>query len=198
MEKEPLILNGIKEKTYICQCGKSKNLPYCDETHKTLSENVSPAVLEPTDETLSICVCGKSKHLPYCDAVFIKHDKSWTPASSARGEGALYNGKEIAFTKQLSNRLEYEKGVAYLIKLIPPEGKMLRTVAVARSDEHVYILEGGFCDKSGRQESFPGDYILNPEGHPHINLNIVETIALVICTGATDEIKDFTVVDPKL
>ena len=132
------------------------------------------------------------------DAIFIRTPEiDWIPASSIYGESVLHEGKEIVFVKQLTNRLENGKGVAYLIKFVPPKGKMIRTVAVARSDEHVYILEGGFCDKSGRQKSFPGDYILNPEGHPHINLNIVETIALVICTGATDEVKEITVIEPK-
>ena len=110
----------------------------------------------------------------------------------------MYNGKEIVFVKQLTDRLKQGKGVAYLIRFLPPEGKMIRTVAVARSDEHVYILEGGHCYRNGEQRLFPGDYVLNPEGHPHAALVNIETVALVICTGTTDEVKEITVIEPKL
>ena len=133
------------------------------------------------------------------DAVFIRTpDIDWTPASSIYGESVLHNGKEIVFVKQLTKRLENGKGVAYLIKFLPPEGKMIRTVAVARSDEHVYILEGGHCFRNGERRFSPGDYILNPEGHPQAALVNIETVALVICTGATDEVKEITVIEPKL
>ena len=132
------------------------------------------------------------------DAIFIRTpDMDWTPASSIYGESVLYNGKEIIFFKQLTNRLEKGKGVAYLVKFLPPEGKMIRTVAVARSDEHVYILEGGHCFRNGEWKFFSGDYVLNPEGHPHAALVNIETTALVICTGKTDEIKEITVIEPK-
>jgi hypothetical protein len=132
------------------------------------------------------------------DAIFIRTpEASWTPASSIYGESVMYDGKDMVFVKQLTNRLDKGKGVAYLIKFIPPEGKMIRTVAVARSDEHVYILEGGYCYRNGEQRLFPGDYELNPEGHPHAALVNIETVALVICTGATDEVKEITVIEPK-
>ncbi len=133
------------------------------------------------------------------DAISIRTpEASWTLASSIYGESVMYNGKDIVFVKQLTNRLEKGKGVSYLIKFIPPEGKMIRTVAVARSDEHVYILEGGHCYRNGEQRLFPGDYVLNPEGHPHAALVNIETVALVICTGATDEVKEISVIEPKL
>lgn len=132
------------------------------------------------------------------DAIFIRTPKAdWTPASSIYGESVLYNGKEIVFVKRLTDRLEKGKGVAYLIKLLPPEGKMIRMVAVARSDEHVYILEGGHCYRNGERRLFPGDYVLNPEGHPHAALVNIETVALVICTGATDEVKEISAIEPK-
>ena len=133
------------------------------------------------------------------DAVFIRTpDMDWTPASSIYGESVLYGDREIVFVKQLTNRIEKGKGVAYLIKFLPPEGKMIRTVAVARSDEHVYILEGGHCYRNGERRFFPGDYILNPECHPHAALVNIETVALVICTGKADDIKEITVIEPKL
>ena len=132
------------------------------------------------------------------DAIFIRTpETSWTPASSIYGESVLHDGKEIVFVKQLTDRLKQGKGVAYLIRFLPPEGKMIRTVAVARSDEYVYILEGGHCYRNGEQRLFPGDYVLNPEGHSHAALVNIETVALVICTGATDEVKKISVIELK-
>ena len=124
-------------------------------------------------------------------------EMDWTPASFIYGESVMYNNKDMVFVKQLTNRLDKGKGVAYLIKLIPPKGKIIRIIAVARSDEHVYILEGGYCYRNGAQRLFPGDYELNPEGHPHANLVNIETVALVICTGATDEVKEISCIEPK-
>lgn len=130
------------------------------------------------------------------DAIFIRTpETSWTPASSIYGEGVLHDGKEIVFIKRLTDRLENGEGVAYLIKFIPPEEKIIRTVAVARSDEHVYILEGGYCRRNGEQRVFPEDYILNPEGHSHAALVNIKTVALVVCTGATDEVKEISVIE---
>ena len=89
------------------------------------------------------------------DAISIRTPETeWIPASSIYGESVLYEDKEIVFVKQLTNRLEKGKGVAYLIKFIPPEGKIIRTIAVARSDEHVYILEDGHCFRNGERRLF--------------------------------------------
>lgn len=122
----------------------------------------------------------------------------WVPASKVRDiyiGGPDYNGKELAWVKVLSDRRIEGKGFAYMLKLCPPERKMINLVAVARSDEHVWLLEGGFCDRRGRQRAFPGDYKLNPEGHPHGALCAEETVALVICTGEPDETRELTVLD---
>jgi hypothetical protein len=63
---------------------------------------------------------------------------NWIPASSIYGETVMYDGKEIVFIKQLTNRLEKGKGVAYLIKFIPPEAKIIRTDAAKRKDIALY------------------------------------------------------------
>ena len=58
------------------------------------------------------------------DAIFIRTpEKNWIPASSIYGESVMYDNKEIVFVKQLTNRLENGKGVAYLIKFIPPKAR---------------------------------------------------------------------------
>ncbi|MFW0883474.1 hypothetical protein ACMCNP_00185 [Candidatus Acidulodesulfobacterium sp. H_13] len=130
------------------------------------------------------------------DAIFIRTpETSWTPASSIYGKDILYDDKEIVFIKRLTDRLENGKGIAYLIKFIPPEEKIIRTVAVARSDEHVYILEGGYCLRNGEQRLLPEDYILNPEGHSHAALVNIKTVVLVVCAGQPDEVKEISVIE---
>jgi hypothetical protein len=57
--------------------------------------------------------------------------------------------------------------MACMIKFSPPTGKLLKSVSVARSNEHMYLLEGGDCNCAGAQLVFPGHYGLNPAGHPH-------------------------------
>jgi hypothetical protein len=125
-----------------------------------------------------------------------KAEVQWSGASAALGPQALYDGREVAYQAVLSDRRAAGGGFAYLLKLEPPAGKLLRAIAVSRSDENVYLLEGGYCDKAGRIIHFPGDYILNPQGHPHGFFAAVPTTVLVICRGEPDEIREFGVVEP--
>jgi len=124
-----------------------------------------------------------------------KSEANWVPASRMFGEGALYDGRELAHMAVLSDRRAEGGGIAYLLKVTPPQGELVRAIAVARSDEHVYLLKGGYTNKAGELIHFPGDYILNPEGHRHGFFSSVETMGLVICRGEPDEIREFGVVD---
>ena len=87
-------------------------------------------------------------------------------------------------------------GLAVLSKICPPPGKMVKTVAVARSEEHVFNLRGGRVNKSGKPIEAPGDsYTLNPTGQPHSAMIATENIALVIYSGETDDVKSVEIVD---
>ena len=99
--------------------------------------------------------------------------------------------------KILSDRRGDGGGIAYLVKFSPPAGKLIKLVAVARSDEHVYILAGGYCNKAGEQLRWPGDYGLNPNGHPHSAFIGEETVNLAVYTGEPDEVLECTVIDPE-
>jgi len=52
---------------YICQCGLSKNAPYCDGSHSGQSQAQPLAHTAQQDETLWICGCGKTGNQPFCD-----------------------------------------------------------------------------------------------------------------------------------
>ena len=118
----------------------------------------------------------------------------WQPADYRIGVTPAEKGATIAQEKILSDCREQNGGVAYLLKFTPPEGKLIRLVATARSDEHVFILEGGYCDKRGKALRAPGDYGLNRSGHTHSAFIGQKTVALVIYAGEPDEVHECTVV----
>jgi hypothetical protein len=121
----------------------------------------------------------------------------WQPGSPLFGGDSNYQGQELVHLKTLSDRRDDGGGIAYLIRFSPPPNKMIRLVAVARSEEHVYVLEGGYCNRAGKQLRFPGDYGLNPSGHPHSAFIGRETIGLAVYSGEPDEVREFAVIDPE-
>ena len=119
------------------------------------------------------------------------NEMPWVPASSLFGDKVLVEGKDVIFLKILTDRRKEGGGIAEISKFSPPAGKRIRMQAVAESDEHVYILEGGHEDGSGRQIYFPGDYRLHPKGLPHAAILSRETIALIIYAGEPDRVTEF-------
>jgi hypothetical protein len=122
-------------------------------------------------------------------------DMEWTPGSAYKGSAAIYEGKEIFHRKVLSDRRHEGGGLALLAKVSPPPGKLIKIVAVARSDEHVFDLSGGRATKSGKPLAAPGDYTLNPKGQPHSAMIAGENVSLVIYSGEPDEVKSIEVLD---
>ena len=113
-----------------------------------------------------------------------------------QGPDALYRDQEVFYRKVLSDRRQEGGGLAVLSKICSPPGKMVKTVAVARSEEHVFNLRGGRVNKSGKPIEAPGNsYTLNPSGQPHSAVIATENIALVIYSGETDDVKSVKIVD---
>jgi hypothetical protein len=122
-------------------------------------------------------------------------DIAWTPWTEVFGDSAFYQGRPIIEAKTLSDRRAEGAGVAYLLRFSPPEGKLIKVVAVARSDEHVFNLAGGRATKSGQPVSGAGGYSLNPDGQPHSAMIATETTAFVLYTGEPDEVTSVEVLD---
>jgi hypothetical protein len=120
---------------------------------------------------------------------------SWSPATELFGPAALHDGLPILEIKTLSDRRAAGGGVAYLLRATPPAGKLIKIVAIARSDEHVFNLEGGRANKAGRPVAAPGGYTLNPDGQPHSAMIASPNTSLVIYTGEPDEVTSVEVVD---
>jgi hypothetical protein len=119
----------------------------------------------------------------------------WTPGTPFYGPAAVYDGKAIIQLKLLSDRRQEGGGIAWLVKFMPPTGKLIKIVAIALSDEHVFNLAGGRVTKAGQPARASGGYTLNPKGQPHSALIGAETISLVIYRGEPDEIISLEVVD---
>ncbi len=119
----------------------------------------------------------------------------WTAGIAFCGPEAIYQGEEIVQVKLLSDRRSEGGGSAWLVKFSPPPGKLIKIVATARSDEHVFNLEGGRGTKAGQPLRSSGGYTLNPEGQPHSAFIAQETVGLVIYSGELDEVHSLEVVD---
>ncbi len=119
----------------------------------------------------------------------------WTSGLPFYGPGAVHDGKDIVQLKVLSDRRAEGGGIAWLARFAPPPGKLIKIVATALSDEHVFNLEGGRGTKSGQPARSSGGYTLNPKGQPHSALIATETVSLVIYRGEPDEIVSPEVVD---
>ena len=119
----------------------------------------------------------------------------WTSGVPFYGPGAVYDGRDIVQLKVLSDRRAEGGGIAWLARFSPPPGKLIKIVATALSDEHVFNLEGGRATKSGAPARAAGGYTLNPEGQPHSALIASETESLVIYHGEPDRIISIEVVE---
>ena len=119
----------------------------------------------------------------------------WMPGTPFYGPAAVYEGKDIVQLKILSDRRPEGGGIAWLAKFSPPPGKLIKIVATALSDEHVFNLEGGRVTKGGRPVRSSGGYTLNPKGQPHSAFIGAEAVSLVIYYGEPDEILSMQVID---
>lgn len=122
-------------------------------------------------------------------------DMEWVSGTPFYGPGALFEGRAVVQLKILSDRRADGGGIAWLLRFTPPEGKVIRIIAVALSDEHIFGLEGGRGTKAGGQLRARGNYGLNPKGKPHSAFISTETVALVIYNGEPDEIRSVDVID---
>ena len=119
----------------------------------------------------------------------------WTPGTPFYGPAAIHDGTDIVQLKILSDRRSEGGGIAWLAKFSPPPGNLIKIVATALSDEHVFNLEGGRVTKAGQPVRSAGGYTLNPKGQPHSALIGTETLSLVIYRGEPDAIVSMEVID---
>ena len=68
VQKGPMVADLKPGDYYWCSCGRSKNQPYCDGTHKTEAEGLrSKRVVIEKDMKVYWCACKHTKNPPFCD-----------------------------------------------------------------------------------------------------------------------------------
>ena len=126
----------------------------------------------------------------------VDHDEmEWVSAVPFYGPAAVQDGRDIVQLKVLSDRRQEGGGIAWLVRFAPPPGKLIKIVATALSDEHVFNLQGGRATKSGQPTHGGGGYSLNPKGQPHSAMIAQETVALVVYAGEPDRVESMELVD---
>ena len=126
----------------------------------------------------------------------VEYDKmDWASAVPFYGPAAQYDGRDIVQLKVLSDRRGEGGGISWIVRFAPPPGKLIKIVATALSDEHVFNLMGGRATKSGQRARSSGAFAVNPKGQPHSAMIAEETMALVVYSGEPDRIDAMEVVD---
>jgi hypothetical protein len=122
-------------------------------------------------------------------------EMEWGSAVAFYGPAAVYDGRDIVQLKVLSDRRGEGGGIVWLVRFAPPPGKLIKIVATALSDEHIFSLEGGRATKSGAPAKNSGGYGLNTNGQPHSAFIAEESVSLVLYTGEPDAVHSMEVVD---
>jgi CDGSH-type Zn-finger protein len=64
--KEPAVLTLEAGTYYWCQCGRSRDQPFCDGSHQGTGIEPVELSLSETQE-VAVCQCKQTKTPPYCD-----------------------------------------------------------------------------------------------------------------------------------
>ena len=64
--KRPIIIDLPAGTHYVCMCGQSKGLPYCDGSHEGTEHSPQAVTLDAADQ-VAMCTCKHTRTKPFCD-----------------------------------------------------------------------------------------------------------------------------------
>ncbi|MEX2122835.1 MAG: CDGSH iron-sulfur domain-containing protein [Woeseia sp.] len=85
---KPYLVSVTKDKTYLwCACGRSKNQPFCDGSHKETEFQPLKWVAACTEEKL-FCACKHTASAPFCDGTHNRLSDTYAEADAGDRAGA--------------------------------------------------------------------------------------------------------------
>ncbi len=69
--KEPAVLELESGTYYWCECGKSKNQPFCNGAHQGTEFTPLEFIIEEKKQ-VALCQCKHTNNPPFCDGTHIK------------------------------------------------------------------------------------------------------------------------------
>ena len=95
------------EEYYWCACGKAKEQPYCDGSHKGTGFTPKKFVAKESGSAF-LCQCKHTKNPPYCDGTHAKLGKN--PGAPASAGGATPEEPHVAAIHELAKNGLSETG----------------------------------------------------------------------------------------
>lgn len=71
VQKKPFVIEEQGGKVAWCACGRSKNQPYCDGSHRGTGFRPVVVSVEP-GQRVAWCGCKQTGNPPYCDGTHAK------------------------------------------------------------------------------------------------------------------------------
>lgn len=95
-QRKPCLVNVEAGKSYFwCACGRSKNQPFCDGSHKDTGFEPLKWKAEKTEEKL-FCACKRTRSSPFCDGSHNSLSDKYEEAQEGDGADAVLVGYQPA------------------------------------------------------------------------------------------------------
>ncbi len=121
-------------------------------------------------------------------------ETEWTSGVPFYGSGCLHEGKDLVQLRILCDRRDAGGGITWIARFLPPPGKLIKVVAIALSDEHIFAIAGGRTNKSGQPATWRRRLRAQHERSTAQRDDLQqETTSLIVYTGEPDEVRSIEV-----